>query len=137
MYQYILIGLLLTSVPAGATVTLDGCAGGDGDLLVAADGVTYCKSKESMNWWNAFAWCKSVNAELIDIRKDCNDGKDSASTGSCPHLSDIGGSGSVWTQDMPGTANAYTVNLSSGAVYYGFRSNIHTNFYAALCRLNR
>ncbi len=137
MKKYILIGLMLLSTPVFAAQIDGGCANGDGHLLTTGSDTTtgYCKSRTSMNWWSAHAWCKSIGKELVDLTKDCNIGKDSSTTVPCPYLASLGGSGWVWTAGVPGSNLAYFVDLSSGSLSdLSYRDNGGYRGLAALCR---
>ena len=46
------------------------CVGGT--EYVGKNGHSYCISSRGMNWWSAVLWCKKMNSDLFDIRKDCN-----------------------------------------------------------------
>ncbi len=136
MNKYILIGLLLISIPAFATYEPGKCADSNGDLLTTVTGAKYCQSKIAMNWWSAHAWCQSIAAELIDINEDCKNG--TGSTVQCPHLYGIGGTERVWTQNVPSATHAYCVNLSVGSVYRSANTiRYESNSYYALCRLGK
>ena len=105
------------------------CAGGHGEVIVGNDGKSYCKSKVSMNWWSAHAWCAANGMALIDTNKHCTcTGHDNCNASvSCPNLYKVG-SGDVWTATPNGSSGAFYVNLSSGNVLnYGYRN---VNLYA-------
>ena len=106
------------------------CAGGHGDVIVGNDGKNYCKSKISMNWWSAHAWCAANGMKLIDPDRYC------ACTGnekcnelvSCPNFYQADSRHS-WTATPQGSSSAYFVNLSSGNFGYSLRPV----GYPALC----
>ena len=108
------------------------CAGGHGTVVVGNDGKNYCKSKVTMNWWSAHAWCVANGMKLIDTNKNC------ACTGnekcnelvSCPNFYQTG-SGECWTATPNGSTYAYLVSLSSG----NFSNLGHRSIYGltALC----
>ncbi len=134
-YTVLLCLSLLCGLPTGtfAAVEANGCAQRNGDLLTGDEAPKYCKSRILMNWWSAFAWCKSMNGTLVDLTVDCLVGKYvSTNTTQCPYLTSLGGSDTVWTQNVPDASYAYHVSLSSGAVASHARDNLSG---AALCRL--
>ncbi len=106
----------------------DSCAGGHGEVIVGNDGKSYCKSKFSLNWWSANAWCVANGMNLIDTNKHCTcTGYDNCNASvSCPNFYKVGSS-SVWTATPSSSSQAYYVNFSSGNIspnglrcdYYG------------------
>ena len=109
----------------------EGCAGGHGTVVVGNDGKNYCKSKVTMNWWSAHAWCAANGMKLIDTNKNC------ACTGnekcnepvSCPNFYQVDFV-HCWTATPQGSYYAYTINHSTG----NFGSSITRNLnYSALC----
>ncbi len=86
------------------------CPAGVGVPLTGNDGVSkYCMSKVSMNWWSAFAWCKSVGGEVIDITVDCvKEGLDESEV-ACPNLKGVGYR--FWTRNVPSKDGAYTIDV--------------------------
>ena len=108
------------------------CANGAGTQVIGVDGETYCQSNVNMNWWSAHAWCDAANMTLVSLDR-CN-GKKGNITGEveCPNFKGTG-SGICWTSSVPGSPQAFNVNLSSGAVNTSQRHYSPTNQGYALC----
>ncbi len=107
----------------------------DGTLVEGVDKYEYCKSKVTMNWWSAFAWCKAQGRELFSILDCATDeyGADGYTPGEgiCHN---VAGKGTdwVWISLASGTNLAYRVDLSSGALYNIGRDGSH--YGSALCK---
>ena len=72
-----------------------------------ATGHKYCKSNNSMNWWNAYAQCDAVNMNLVDLSDcGCIDASQKCGTSgdSCPNLF---GFGFVWLNTPSLHGNKY------------------------------
>lgn len=93
----------------------------------------YTISKDSMNWWSAENFCKSLNKQLIDYESLNSNGSAIGGT-----LSDdltalqaaFGKEGEVWTGTLWGGAFAWTLDLSGKAVG---KNDLYWARYA-LCR---
>ena len=107
------------------------CEENGGSIITAKDGTKFCKSDKTMNWWSAFAWCESQKRTLAEFSKMCPGVSQSPANkdGDCPNLQGLADSGWVWSSLAYGSNNAFIVDLSSGAVHYGWRAN----GYSALC----
>ena len=46
------------------SVTANACGG---ITIKGNSGADYCLSKQAMNWYSAYAWCKDQGMELIDL----------------------------------------------------------------------
>lgn len=93
-------GLIIFSVSTLAEETMKRpCANGAGEIIEGIITKTpYCVSNNSMNWWNAYAWCDSLNMRLFDMNKDC---ASTTTSGYCPNLTGINTvSGYVWGQTV-------------------------------------
>ncbi len=136
MNKYIvLIGLILLPVGAMGTTAAGGCANGSGDLLTgeSPDNIQYCQSRTTLNWYSAFAWCKSIDMELIDLTEECMNGSINNSTVACPYLNGIG-IGKVWTRNVYDSQHAYYVDLSSGDIAHNIGKHVGGR-HKALCRM--
>ncbi|MBQ7413261.1 MAG: hypothetical protein IJV07_03190 [Alphaproteobacteria bacterium] len=94
------------------------------------NGHTFCKSNGTMNWWSAFNWCASNGRSLASFSTMCPGIQTSPNnvTGACPNLQGVGGSQWAWSSLAYGSKYAILVNLSSGAVSYGHRTNSNYAF---------
>lgn len=93
-------GLIIFSVSTLAEETMKRpCANGAGEIIEGTITKTpYCVSNNSMKWWNAYAWCDSLNMRLFDMNKDC---ASTTTSGYCPNLTGINTvSGYVWAQTV-------------------------------------
>lgn len=124
------IGLcLLTGTNAYAA-----CA--EGTEITGKNGHVYCKSNITMNWYTAFAWCDTQGRTLATMEQMCDiddtqrwDGN--TGTGKCLNL--VGASSEnlwVWSAIPAGSANAFSVTLSTADVHRRNRTN---GTYSALC----
>ncbi len=139
MYRTSFMLALMISTATLAKLEPGKCAGGEGNLLTTNDNIQYCQSQIDMNWWSAFAWCKSIGEDLIDMTTECNIGRTPETTVPCPHLTGIGGSGWSWSANVPDASEAYGVNLSDGAVKTNYRHGPWGRYFnaaRALCRLS-
>ena len=95
---------------------------------------TFCKSGQSMNWWSAFNWCKSIGGSLAKFSEMCPHTQTALNVeDTCPALKGLGTT-TVWSSVGFGSTHALIVYLSSGAVN-GSTANgkrYSTNYYA-LC----
>ena len=131
------IGLLIISTMVEAA-NCTGIVGGAGMKVVGVDGNDYCRSKMTMNWWSAFAWCEGMGMKLISL-EDCNgsDGSLAPTESDCPNFAGTG-TVSVWTASVPNSYNAYSVYLSNGSITYsndpGSKYRANDRSYYALCK---
>ena len=83
--KLIFVGCILIMpcvVYAEDTTTTQTCANGAGLVLPSTiSGHEYCMSNNTMNWWNAVAWCDALGRRLFsmddcgcDWSKDCTNG---------------------------------------------------------------
>ena len=97
-------GLIIFSVSTLAEETIKRpCANGAGEIIEGTITKTpYCVSNNSMNWWNAYAWCDSLNMRLFDMNKDC---ARTTTSGDCPNLTGINATSGyyVWMQTVCGS----------------------------------
>ena len=79
--------LMMSSVAmAEGETTVETCANGAGTLVTGKSGYKYCKSNETMNWWNAVAWCDAIGKRLIDLNTDCGCSGTVRCDGYCPEI---------------------------------------------------
>ncbi|MBR6675563.1 MAG: hypothetical protein IKL32_06585 [Alphaproteobacteria bacterium] len=109
-------GLIIFSVSTLAEETIKRpCANGAGEIIEGTITKTpYCISNNSMNWWNAYAWCDSLNMRLFDMNKDCAFQSDSSDR--CPNLTGITSTSGyyVWTQTVCADGTQYIRAPESG-----------------------
>ena len=114
------------------SVTANACGG---ITIKGNSGADYCLSKQAMNWYSAYAWCKDQGMELIDLDSVCK------SSTSCSELklsddeqsniTDKGGAvDAVWMDTSANPYAAFRIFLSSGDIQYG---HFRTNSGYALC----
>ncbi len=135
MKRYVLLIGVMLSLPLTvlSEEALTTCADGHGNLVKGNTSGTYCKSKITMNWWSAHAWCQSIGGEMIDLTEDCTPNGGNTSTVQCPNLANLGITGGVWTRNVPNNSQAYVV-FYAGAVDKVNR--INSNWDArVLCRM--
>jgi len=90
------------------------------------NGLSFCKSNVTMNWWAAVIWCRSIGHQLTDIETACPSGISSG--GTCANLKGITSSGN-WTITPASATQPY---LADGKVtVYGDRRE--TNNRYAFC----
>ena len=107
----------------------------EGTEIPGKNGHVYCKSKISMNWYTAFAWCDTQKRTLATMGQMCDidetqrwDGN--FGEGKCLNL--VGASSenvTVWSARSSGSDAAFNVYLSTAKVTGGNR----TYNYYALC----
>ena len=108
----LLTAILLTStVVLAEDTTTETCANGAGTVITGAvTGHKYCMSNNTMNWWNAHAWCDAIGDRLFSL----NDCEYSVTGGvSCPDIVRIGG-GCLWTVTPVDGFNASCVDAGGG-----------------------
>ena len=124
----LLSAIILLSQPVFAddTTTTETCANGAGRVITGVvSGHKYCRSNNTMDWWNAHTWCDGLGSRLFSM----NDCEHSSTNTLCNELAGVGGNENVWTAMPKGTSLAYNVNLSSG--YIG--SSLRGNHRCAVC----
>ena len=138
--------ILLTAIFLTSTVTLaedttttETCANGAGIVIEGAvadangNKHKYCKSKNTMNWWNAVSWCDAQGRRLFNL-DDCGCSWELNCQNKCPELL-LNVDQWIWTATPNGSSLAYIVTLSSG-YFHGNRTrngyDIGINYYA-LC----
>ena len=91
----------------------------------------FCLSLRTMNWWSAFNWCRSNGGTLASFASMCPGVATDANNvaGACPALQGMGFNHWVWSSLGSGTASAFIVNLSSGAVA-SLSSYRYINYFA-------
>lgn len=112
--------LMVFSVALAEETTPETCANGAGTVVTGT--VTehkYCMSNETMNWWNAHAWCEGLKSRLFDLdlkNCGCNNATINCKA-SCPDLAFGGTDTWVWTSVPYSTEQAYDVHFKYGAVH--------------------
>ncbi len=144
-------GLMIstTVLAEDTSTTTETCANGAGTVVIGAiTGHKYCKSNNTMNYWNAHAWCDAQGRQLFDL-SDCGcDGtrtcQAQGTSGLCPELKNVYGTSYDsygWTSLASSESTAYYVSLTIGAVlngystfhdYKSYRNSSHRQW--ALCK---
>ncbi|MBR4927127.1 MAG: hypothetical protein IKY98_02245 [Alphaproteobacteria bacterium] len=89
-------------------------------------GTTYCLSRQSMNWYSAYAWCQAQNMALIDIAVLCNSVKGlcaelNLSDATKEYIVNNGGTlGDVWSNTSQAVERVYSVSLANGQGWDGY-----------------
>ena len=112
-------GLLMVSTVAFADdITVESCADGAGTVVIGAvSGHKYCKSNETMNWWNAWSWCDAQGKKMFSLDDcRCDEAVADCAGRMCSELVDVGTDELVWTAVLYGSRCAYYIRLSSGKV---------------------
>jgi len=78
----------------------------DGCDAAHCNGLHFCRSNVSMNWWSAMIWCKSIGHKLVDLETACPGGlvQDRTCANLCHKIS-----GWSWTNqeaEVPGSTRA-------------------------------
>ena len=112
-----------------------------GITIKGNSGTSYCLSKQTMNWYSAYAWCEAQGMELIDLDSVCKN------YNSCPelnlssdqktHITNNGGRVAwIWINKSISSDRAFNVNLGSGALNQGSGYRNYSDYnigYYALC----
>ena len=135
----LMCGIVMISSVAFADDTTETCAGGVGIVIEGAvadangNKHKYCLSKNSMNWWNAYAWCDAQGRRLFD-RSDCACSDTTADCrGKCPELVGVGEYAWIWTATSASASGAYHIDISSGNFDGGSNRERGISINKALC----
>ena len=107
------------------------CANAEGTIVTASSG-TFCMSKNSMNWYDADAWCQKYGMMMPTMKEMCPSWE-GPGTGdwACPELADVG-LYLVWSATLSNdNGNAFIVHLLSGTLSL---DNLSNDYYLAFCR---
>jgi hypothetical protein len=128
MKKLIILILLCTKV-ANAEV----CANAHGQELIGVNGVRYCYTNMSMNWWSAHAWCDAIGMKMIDPNEDCAcNGFDGCDTSlKCPNLK-ASSSTEYWTASQGSDASTIYVVVAWHQHSLANRSKTHK--LAVMCK---
>ena len=104
--NFVIFGALLaislaTQAFAETTIpwTKEGCESVKGTWLTAhspddngcdaahCNGLNFCQSNVSMNWWSALIWCKSIGRKLAEVETACPNAL--ASGGACANFKEM------------------------------------------------
>ena len=104
------------------------------ELTNNCNGKRFCLNSNTTNWWSAFAWCESIGGRLASFESICPGVQTNPNntTGACPNAKGTGNRG-AWTKTGWKNTNAFAVNLSSGAVFDGYRDPYNGYWQRALC----
>ena len=130
MHKFLLLTCLICfmSMVALADETVETCAGGGGTIVIGA--VTkykYCKSNNSMNWWNAVSWCDAQKKELFTL-DDCARNV-TTSYWHCPELV-LGNRFEAWTYNFYGSTSSpqtHKIYTDTGTIRTGTDGINHRN----------
>ena len=132
----LMVGILMMAsvVMAQSVVT---CSNGQGILVKGINGKTYCRSKVTMNWWSAHAWCEAAQGfdKLINPTEDCDctgvEGCDT--TLSCPNLATD--TATVWTNMVASSVYVYCLRMYSGSIERCHKQGVNSGgLLYALCK---
>ena len=101
----------------------------DGCDAAHCNGRNFCQSPQTMNWWSALIWCKSIGRELATTEDACPNGLSSGNT--CANLK--GKAGWVWLGTPLGGSTAYDLH-SNGGFPSGHYQRSYASWHAALCK---
>ena len=107
-------------VYAEDTTTTQTCANGAGLVLPSTiSGHEYCMSNNTMNWWNAVAWCDALGRRLFSM-DDCGCDWNKNCNGICPETkgvvhTDVFGKW-IWTATPKRSTGAYNSSLGGGTL---------------------
>lgn len=141
MKQFLMLACLsmMISKVTIAEETTETCANGAGTVITGAvTGHKYCKSNNTMNWWNAVAWCDGLEKKLFNL-SDCECSNVTANCSEngkkmCAELIKVG-SQQIWTSSFARMGYVNEVTLYEGAVSpYGYPELSRANGYFALCK---
>jgi len=130
----LMCGMVMLSSVAFAEDTTETCADGAGVVVTGAvSGHKYCRSKQSMNWWNAYAWCDALGRRLAD-RSDCACGNtiSDCANNQCPELSGVGNFW-AWTGTPSKTGESYYVYPPENGAFHSLHNGWGGNGPSALC----
>lgn len=150
MYKFLMVSCLSLMMPCitVADEAVETCANGSGIVITGAiRGHKYCKSNNTMNWWNAYAWCDAQGRLLFDL-DDCGcDGTRNCQSqywGLCPELAVKYGTSYApyaWSSVASSKEAVYYVSLQNGWLLNGYSSyNDHASYrdsthrHWALCK---
>ena len=108
------------------------------DLTNNCNGMEFCMSNKTMNWWSAFTWCDSIGGKLASFTSACPDTQ-MATPGPCPNLKGLSNKGTDWIQTSVGwdTKLLFSVSLKTGEIAHDSRYTRSSNTdYYALCEEN-
>ncbi len=120
--------LLLISL---ISITLSGIAFAEAECeggreVIGKNEHVYCQSIKGMNWWSAFAWCKSNNRHLVTLDEACNN---KPWVSGCSNLSFGLSTSGGWTAIGVEDNKAYRLNFGVG----GVAADPRTYGHSALC----
>ena len=106
-------------------------------IVKGINGKTYCRSKVTMNWWSAHAWCEAAQGfdKLINPTEDCDctgvEGCDT--TLSCPNLATD--TATVWTNMVASSVYVYCLRMYSGSIERCHKQGVNSGgLLYALCK---
>ena len=100
------------------------------DLTNNCNGMEFCVSNKTMNWWSAFTWCESVGGKLASFEHMCPGSQ--MVEGACPNLTKVGDT-TVYSNAGWSTTLAMLVTLSDGRVWNGWSPISRRGSAMALC----
>ena len=126
--------LLTCSVCLISTMTIaddtipETCAGGAGTIFIGK--VTdhkYCISNNTMNLWNAYAWCDGMRMRLFHLNDCAKDGLSNYTK--CPEIMGVSSkSPMLWTHTPTSNNKWYVIENYSG--YTGYTYGPHSSWHA-------
>ena len=110
------------------SVTANACGG---ITIKGNSGADYCLSKQAMNWYSAYAWCKDQGMELIDLGSVCKTNKSDClelmlSSDEQNNIKENGVTVDwVWTNMSSSAPRVYYVHLALGDIADNPRNHQH------------
>ena len=131
--------LMMSSVVIAQDTTAETCADGAGVIVVGdVTGHKYCRSKQFLNWWNAYAWCDALGMKMIDVSDClCSGGTMDCANNQCPEFTSQ--SDTIWTgwTTLTNEAAGEMYTIFKGKLQpsnYGNHKRSHSSWVSALCK---
>ena len=140
MKQFFKLMCLLTICGVGVTVQAGfDCDERYGQIIKGNNGIEYCRSNRTMNWWTAVGWCQEIGGTLISYPSDCQHNNDTSPNSVCPNLKNDINIGYIWTNTPSLDNGAYAIHTTydwictaNSATCGHVSKRTHTNY--ALCK---
>ena len=101
-----LIFILIMIFSISAQAQQRNCRGGS-EFQGFENGHYYCKSRENMTWWAAFAWCQKQGRRLASLDEACNTIANTTDDTGCSNMKHLGSW--AWTANPAGSNAAYGI----------------------------
>ena len=130
----LMCGVVMISSVVFAEDAVETCAGGAGTVVTGIiSGRKYCSSKNSMNWFNAVAWCDAIGRRLFKLSDcECSDTTANCAGTKCPELM-MENSAQHWTATAASSSDFWRVTLNGGIGIPGNKGSANVYGGKALC----